>query len=66
MRGVLGIDEEGQLAGLRLLDAGEAVDLDLAVTLEAALEPRRDVPQFHSGEYTQVTAYFTQGFAHTL
>ena len=35
---VLGIDEERQIAGPALLDAGHAVDLDLAVALEAAPE----------------------------
>ena len=47
VRGIFGVDEEGQLARLRLLDAGDAVDLDLAVTLEPALELRGNLPEFH-------------------
>ena len=47
VRGVFGVDEEGQLARPRLLDAGETVDLDLAVTLEPAPELRGNLPEFH-------------------
>ena len=41
--GVLRVGEEGEVAGAGLLDAGHAVDLDLAVALEPAPEARRDV-----------------------
>ena len=41
--GVLRIGEEGEIARARVLDAGDAADLDVAVPFEPALDARRDV-----------------------
>ena len=43
LRRVLRIGEEREIAGARLLDAGDARDVDVAVAFEPALEPLRDV-----------------------
>ncbi len=48
-RQVLGIGDEGEIARARILDAGDAHDLDLAVAFEAAGEPFSKVPQLHRG-----------------
>jgi len=47
VRRIFGVDEEGQLTRPRLFDPGKTVDLDLAVTLQPALELRGNLPEFH-------------------
>jgi hypothetical protein len=43
LRQVSGIRDERQVPRLRLYDAGDANDLEVAVAVEAALQPLRDV-----------------------
>ena len=45
-RGVFGVGEEGEIAGDRIVDPGDAADVDVRVAFEAALESRRDVLEF--------------------
>ncbi len=42
--GVFRVRDEGEIAGARLLNAGDADDVHLAVSLEATLQPVRDFP----------------------
>ncbi len=50
---VFRIGEEGDVAGLGILDAGHARDLDLAVAFEPALQPIRQFPQLHGTNATR-------------
>ena len=44
--GVLGVGEEGQIAWDRIIDPGDAADVDVRIAFEAALEARRNVLKF--------------------
>ena len=44
---VLAVGEEGQVAGRRLIERGDTVDLDVAVPLERTGEPGGNVAQLH-------------------
>jgi hypothetical protein len=44
---ILGVRDEGEVAGLRLLDARNARNLDRAVAFEAAAEPLGELSEGH-------------------
>ena len=48
---VLWIGEEGEIAGTRVFNAGDTMDLDLAVPLETALQSPGNVPQLQRSKY---------------
>ena len=48
VRLIFRVGDEGQIARPRLLDAGDAHDVDLRVAFEAALQPPRDVSEPHT------------------
>jgi hypothetical protein len=54
MRHVFRVGDEGEVAGLRLRDAGNADDLDVTVSLEPARKPLRDVSKFQSAYYDRL------------
>ena len=51
------VGDKREIAGLRLLDAGDTDDVELAVTFETALQPFRDVAQFQ-GDASSIACSF--------
>src|SRR5262245_1434683 len=51
LRQIAGIRDERQIARLRVLDAGHAYDLHVAVAVETAVEPRGNLVELQSGYY---------------
>jgi hypothetical protein len=51
LRDVASVGDEGEISRLRVLDACDANDLDLAVTVETAVETPGDLMQFQSIHY---------------
>ena len=55
MSGVLGVGVEGEIAGAGFFNACHAHDVDVAISLELAVEAFGDVPQLQGGQYTTAT-----------
>ena len=55
MSGVFGVGEEGEIAGAGFFDACHAHDVDVAISLELAVEAFGDVPQLQGRQYTTAT-----------
>ncbi len=50
--GIFAVGEEGDVAGLGLVDAGDTLDDEVAVTFEAALEPGGKIGELQGPQYT--------------
>ncbi len=57
---VLGVGEEGDLAGDRFVDPRDAADVDAGIAFEAALETRRDVLEFQSVAASLLASRFSR------
>ena len=64
MSGVLGVGVEGEIAGAGLFNACDAHDVDVAISLELAVEAFGDVPQLQGRQYTTATGRLKAGPCH--